>query len=59
MMFEIYSTASISIIQSVPRGSCSGFTLLYSEKDWRIMQPMKARRIIQSIKTKSNDAFIS
>jgi len=36
MMLENYSTAGISITQSVPRGGCPGrFThLLCSEKDW-------------------------
>jgi len=45
MMLESYSAAGISIIQGVTRGDClGGFTrLLCSEKDGRIMQPMKAR----------------
>jgi len=45
MMLESYSTTGISVIQGVLRGGCSGgFTrLLCSEKDWRIMQPKKAR----------------
>jgi len=45
MMLESYSIVGFSFTQGVPRGGCpSGFScLLCSEKDWRIMQPMKAR----------------
>jgi len=50
MMLESYSIAGIT--QSVPREGClGGFTcLLCSEKNGRIMQPMK---------TRLDDAFIS
>jgi len=43
-MFESYSTVGISITQGIPRGGYSGgFTrFLCSEKDWRMMQLMKA-----------------
>jgi len=52
MMLESYSTAGINITQGVSCGGCpSGFTrLLCLEKNWRNMQ---------SIKAKSNEAFIS
>jgi len=55
MMIKNYSTAGI--IQSV-RGCPSGFTcLLCLEKNWRIMQPMKARSrtMIQAMKGRSDD----
>jgi len=44
-MLESYSIVGIAL-PPVPRGGClGGFTrLLCSEKDWRIMQLMKARR---------------
>jgi len=44
-MLENYSTNDISITQGVSHGDCpNGFTrLLCSEKNWRIMQPTKAR----------------
>jgi len=50
MMLESYSIAGIGITQGVLReGYPGGFTrLLCSEKDWKIMQAMKA-----------NDSFIS
>jgi len=52
MMLESYSTAGISITQSITRRlHTGGFTrLLCSEKNGRIMQPMK---------TKLDDVFIS
>jgi len=45
MMLENHSTAGINITQDVPHGDYPDrFTrLLCSKKDWRIMQPMKAR----------------
>jgi len=45
MMLESYSAVDISITQGVPRGGCPrGFTRLScSEKDRRIMQPIKTR----------------
>jgi len=43
-MLKSYSTAGISITQVSRGGYPGGFTsLLCSEKDWRIMQPMKVR----------------
>jgi len=42
---KVTVSPALSITQGVPRGGCpGGFTrFLCSEKNWRIIQPMKAR----------------
>jgi len=62
MILDSYNIAGINITHGASRKDCpDGFTrLLCSEKDWQIMQPIKQdQTIIQSIKAKSNNAFIN